>query len=234
MIKSTTILPAIAASLQTSNSVLAPITFVSPNLLELSALYNGASNEPHELTSHPKWWAALDGLSLGTEFRLSLEQLARCSASDEDSSKVTLAFLVDQGIAQMATNLLPFFQHLIIKCGPLGVILAMRIPANGGSPFALERSNPRRRYIVAHGATETVVFKHFPALTLPKNAVLNVTGAGDSLVGAILAAIAENQYVFEDPQSVDMAIDRAQRAAIRTLQSPLAVSPALSTLNVEL
>ncbi|ETW86879.1 hypothetical protein HETIRDRAFT_377513 [Heterobasidion irregulare TC 32-1] len=234
VIKSTTILPAIAASLQTSNSALAPITFVSPNLLELSALYNGASNEPHELTSHPKWWAALDGLSLGTEFRLSLEQLSRCSASDEDSSKGTLAFLVDQGIAQMATNLLPFFQHLIIKCGPLGVILAMRIPATGGSLFMLERSNPRRRYIVAHGATEIVVFKHFPALTLPKKAVLNVTGAGDSLVGAILAAIAENQYVFEDPQTVDMAIDRAQRAAIRTLQSPLAVSPALSTLDVEL
>jgi pseudouridine-5'-phosphate glycosidase/pseudouridine kinase len=128
----------------------------------------------------------------------------------------------------MAINLLPFFQHLVIKCGDLGVLLAMRFPADSPTAWAGERSDVRRRQIIAHGKGEIVVIKHYPAHTVELQDVVSVTGAGDSLVGAILAALVQNPSAFNTPESLDGVIELGQSAAIETLRSPFAVSPSLS------
>ena len=57
---------------------------------------------------------------------------------------------------------------------------------------------------------------------------MNATGAGDTLVGALLAEIVQDPAVFEDVERMDGAVDKAQAAAVKTLKSSLAVSPALS------
>ncbi|KAI0322659.1 indigoidine synthase A-like protein [Amylostereum chailletii] len=234
VIKSTAILPAISASLNSTGTAQSPVTFASPNLLELAELYNGVREEPHDLMSHNVWWQTVDRFSIGTEFRMSLDQLARLSASSDShaNDKDSLGFLVDQGVAQMAVNLLPFFQHLLIKCGALGVLLAMRVPKEVSAKWAQERSNPRRRYIVARGIEETVVLKHFPALALDPDTIVNVTGAGDTLVGAVTAALTQNPIALSDPGVMDETIRSAQAAAVMTLQSPLAVSPLLSHQSI--
>jgi pseudouridine-5'-phosphate glycosidase/pseudouridine kinase len=224
VIKSVSIMPAISAALG-SNFRGSPVKFASPNLLELAELYRSARMEPWELTSHEYWWRTIDNFSIGTEFRLSLEQLAR---QDSGSKGRTLSFLVDQGVAQMAINLLPFFQHLVIKCGDLGVLLAMRFPADDPTAWLGERSDARRQQIVSHGKAESIVIKHYPAHTIDPQAVVSVTGAGDSLVGAMLAALAQNLSAFSSPESLDGVITLGQSAAIETLQSPSAVSPSLS------
>ena len=224
MIKSVSILPAISSALG-SNFHGSPVKFASPNLLELTELYKSARTDPWELTSHDYWWRTIDNFSIGSEFRLSLEQLAR---QDAGSNGRTLSFLVDQGVAQMATNLLPFFQHLVIKCGDLGVLLAMRFPADDPTAWAGERSDARRRQIIAHGKAEIIVIKHYPAHTIEPQYAVNVTGAGDSLVGALLAALVQNPSAFSNPESLDGVIELGQSAAIETLRSPLAVSPSLS------
>lgn len=224
MIKSVSILPAISSALG-SNFHGSPVKFASPNLLELTELYKSARTDPWELTSHDYWWRTIDNFSIGSEFRLSLEQLAR---QDAGSNGRTLSFLVDQGVAQMATNLLPFFQHLVIKCGDLGVLLAMRFPADDPTAWAGERSDARRRQIIAHGKAEIVVIKHYLAHTIEPQYAINVTGAGDSLVGALLAALVQNPSAFSNPESLDGVIELGQSAAIETLRSPLAVSPSLS------
>lgn len=225
VIKSTSILPAISSALG-SDLDGSPITFASPNLLELAELYKCVRTEPWELTSHDYWWRTVDNFSIGTEFRSSLDRLARENAGTKG---MTLSFLVDQGIAQMAVNLLPFFQHLVIKCGDLGVLLAMRFPANKPTAWAGERTNIQRRQIVVHGKSELVVIKHYPAHEIDPQSVVSVTGAGDSLVGAILATLTQNSSTFDSPELVDDTIALAQSAAIQTLQSPLAVSPSLSS-----
>jgi pseudouridylate synthase / pseudouridine kinase len=227
VVKSVSILPAISSTLR-PNFCGSPIKFASPNLLELAELYKSARMDPWELTSHEYWWRTIDDFSIGTEYRQSLDQLARQNAGTARDGK-TLSFLVDQGVVQMAINLLPFFQHLVIKCGDLGVLLAMRFPADNPTAWAGERTDIHRRQIVAHGKAEVVVIKHYPAHTIDPQSVVSVTGAGDSLVGAILAALMQNLSTFGNPDSLDAVIELGQSAAIETLRSPFAVSPSLST-----
>lgn len=226
----------------------APVTFASPNLLELSALYNAARSEPYELTSHPHWWRTIDSFNLGSEFRFQLEHLARLPATSaphpnssisggsgsdgkgENKGKKTLGFLVHDGVAQMAINLLPFFQNFIIKCGSIGVILVSRIPSN--PVWMAEQTNIPHRTIVVHGKSDTILLRHFPAHIIAEDTIVNVTGAGDTLVGALLAEVVRDPGLFEGRsgglEAIDVTLERAQGAAVKTLQSSLAVSPLLS------
>jgi len=226
VIKSTAILPGILTTLDTVDKSRAPIAFASPNLLELAQLDQASKAEPLELTSHPFWWSVIDNLSLGSDFRRDLERLANRSVSDNDPSKGNLAFIVDQGVAQMIVKLLPFFQHLVVKCRARGCLVAMRISERDAStsPWAHGRSDPSQRCVIARGNSgELVVLQHFPALHV--NQVVNVTGAGDSFVGALLANLVQKPRTFHDPRMLSDAISAAQRAAILSLQSQLAVSP---------
>ncbi|GLB36103.1 putative indigoidine synthase A-like protein [Lyophyllum shimeji] len=226
VIKSTVIFPAIAASLDVVSDQ-APIAFTSPNILELARMLSSA--EALDLTSHPAWWRVVDSLSLGPAFRMDLERLAGMNASEEDSSKGTLAFLVDEGIAQMAIKLLPFFQHLVIKCGQAGVVLVMRIPEVQTSQWAAKHSQPAQRYIIARGkSNEAVILCHFPPHRIGK--LVNVTGAGDSFVGVLLANLLQFPDACHNPAKLSDVIFAAQSAAILTLQSPHAVSPMLSSI----
>jgi pseudouridylate synthase / pseudouridine kinase len=221
VVKSTSILPAIASCLDSGT---APITYASPNILELSYLYQAARSEPHDLMSHSTWWSSIDSFSLTSTYRMDLEQLAKRMVCDEDSSKGTLAFLIDQGISQMAVNLLPFFQHLIIKCGDRGVLVAMHITRP--STWSHERSNIFERYIVVQGSSGSIVLQHFPAHLVRD--IVNVTGAGDSFVGALLALITQRPDTFGDRRLLAKAIAASQEAAKLTLQSHLSVSPTIS------
>ncbi|KAF8961029.1 indigoidine synthase A-like protein [Flammula alnicola] len=238
-IKSTTILPAILTALnaQESNdegkaSDQAPIAYCTPNLLELTQIYETAQSDLFDLMNHPSWWYVINDLNLGSAFRMDLEQLARRPVSDHSGVKGDLNFLLEEGIAQKAVHLLPFFQHLVIKCGEQGVLIAMRIASEdaAASGWAKLRSNPHQRYIVAHGNhKEIVVLQHIPSL--PVESLVNVTGAGDSFVGALLAAIAHDRNVLYHPKSLHDAVLTAQKAATLSLQSHYAVSPLLSSLG---
>lgn len=231
IIKSTRILPAVASSL---NSVQgrSPVTYATPNLLELKHMYQACRSDPLDLTSHSVWWQVIDDFGLSSQFRMELEQLARRNVSDEDASKGKLSFLLDDGIAQMAVNLLPFFQNLVIKCGARGLLAVMRISGDQArdSQWAHELTNPHKRCVVAHGKSskEIVVLQHFVPAQIPEDSIVNVTGAGDSLVGSILASLLQQPGLFANPSNLSEAMNVAQQAAVLTLQSQYAVSPELS------
>lgn len=129
--KSLKILPALSSLLDPLPSILpgrlppSAITFISPNIHELQALYN-ALDDAMELNPllREHWWTVIDDLQLGEEYQTQLSKLAKQSVnnnSKEDSG--TLEWLVRDGIARMAVQLLPFFQHLVIKCGESGIYL---------------------------------------------------------------------------------------------------------------
>ena len=129
----------------------------------------------------------------------------------------------------MAINLLPFFQHLVVKCGERGVVVVMR--ASHQTKWASERSNIHGRCIVSgrSGNGDTVVLQHFPANHLPPESIVSVTGAGDTLVASVLASLVQSPRGFEDPGSLKEVMEAAQAAAVLTLQSEFAVSPLLSS-----
>jgi pseudouridine-5'-phosphate glycosidase/pseudouridine kinase len=64
---------------------------------------------------------------------------------------------------------------------------------------------------------------------VPDGSIVNVTGAGDTLVGAVLAALIRTPLAFDDPKTLTALIADAQLAAVLTLQSAHAVSPELSS-----
>ncbi|KAJ7630893.1 indigoidine synthase A-like protein [Roridomyces roridus] len=139
VMKSSRILPAIQHSLERSSEP--PVTFFTPNILELKEVHRQATESG--LTSSPAWWSTVDRLSLGGSFRMDVGQLARGHA---------LAFLKEQGVIQMATALTPFFRHMFIKCGEKGLLAVIRLSGEDAysSEWAHERSNPGKRYVVAH------------------------------------------------------------------------------------
>jgi len=159
---------------------------------------------------------------------MELDILAKLPASSHSKTAGTLSFLTEEGIAQMAINLLPFFQHLVIKCGERGVMVVMRVSRH--TKWASERSNVRGRYIVSSGSGhgDIVVLQHFPANFLPQESIVNVTGAGDTLVASVLASLVQNPRGFEAPESLRKIVKNAQAAAVLTLKSEFAVSPSLS------
>ncbi|KAI5898497.1 uncharacterized protein SCHCODRAFT_02612260 [Schizophyllum commune H4-8] len=227
--KSTAILSAAFDCLPPTGGV-APVTFATPNLIELEHMYRTAvAGDPFDAMSHKGWWATLDTLALNDAFRMDIEQLSRQPAFDAggDESLGKLTFLRERGVAQMAINLLPFFEHLIVKLGPRGALVAMRLDDKmGTSGWANERSNPRGRYIVAHGRDSAkVVLMHFPALPAP--GIVNTTGAGDTFVGSFLSGIVVKPDATRDVDTLKMLINASQRAAVMTMQSQAAVSPLL-------
>ncbi|KAK0198164.1 indigoidine synthase A-like protein [Armillaria mellea] len=231
--KSTVILPSIQERATGMNLTVSPITFASPNLLELAQIYRVAHEEPYDLMAYPMWWRIVDSMALGQQYRTDLERLARKAVSTVDPWKGDLSFLVEKGIASMAVNLLPFIQHLVIKCGNLGVIVAMRKnddDLSKASAWEQEHIRSDRRIVAQGKWGHFVVLQHFPPL--PVDTIANVTGAGDSFVGSFLAQLLRQPQSMDDPKLLKSIIDTAQRAAVLTLRSQRAVSPALSDLQI--
>ncbi|KAL0576357.1 hypothetical protein V5O48_005616 [Marasmius crinis-equi] len=219
IMKSTSILQSLAENLDDGAP---PVTYITPNLLELSHIFKSA-RETYDLFSREIWWKTIDEFSIGTGYRNDLEHLSRIKTPDNASS--SMAFLIQDGVAQMALNLLPFFKHVIIKCGSLGAIVVMRAPAS--SEWSKQASNVLERCIVSHGTKESVILAHLPALPAD---VVNVTGAGDTFVGALLARLVERPDSFSSLEHLKDTVNFAQQAAVLTLASELAVSPRVSEL----
>ena len=131
----------------------------------------------------------------------------------------TLSFLTEEGIPQMAINLLPFFQRLVIKCGEREVIVVMRISRQ--TKWTSERSSIHGRYIVSSGSGEgdMVVLQHFLANHLPPESIVNVTGAGDTLIASVLASLVQSAREPEYPESSKGIMEDARAVAVLTLKS---------------
>ncbi|KAF8577889.1 hypothetical protein K439DRAFT_1363592 [Ramaria rubella] len=224
VIKVTSILPALGEMIEQGHFHSSPVTFASPNQLELSRLFHEARSSPFELTNKPYWWSVVDDLGLGETYRSDLMALSRQPMSLPHSSNL---FALD-GIPQMAISLLPFFQHLFIKCGDKGVFVVMRVAGDAAlsSGWSTERTRPEHHQLVAKGKDSILVMKHYPALPISKEDIVNVTGAGDSFVGSLLAALGKDG-ALSTPKRLDDIMERAQHTARLSLTSFDAVSPLL-------
>ena len=120
VIKSVRILPALQTQYQTNSSSSSPppVSFISPNVFELEHLFRCIRDPPlnhtskTNLSSFPRWFETIDSFELGMNFNEEISRLGRSGPG--------LEFLAQNGVMQMAIQLLPFFQHIIVKCGSRG------------------------------------------------------------------------------------------------------------------
>lgn len=117
--KATKILPIIRTASSKSTFTSPPIAYISPNIFELQALFSASRSsalsngaELPSLMSSDAWFAAIDGFGLKTG--IAADEFARLGRSEG-------AWLAKEGIVQMAVQMLPFFQHIIVKCGDRGM-----------------------------------------------------------------------------------------------------------------
>jgi pseudouridine-5'-phosphate glycosidase/pseudouridine kinase len=101
----------------------------------------------------------------------------------------------------------------------------MRIVGERALNWSNERSRPEQRLLIAKGENSTLVLKHYPALPL-REQITNVTGAGDSFVGSLLAGLSGVDAMF-NLEDLDRIVEEAQCAAVLSLSCSEAVSPLL-------
>jgi pseudouridine-5'-phosphate glycosidase/pseudouridine kinase len=159
---------------------------LSPNLLELDLLHSLLPTLSDEVQAES--WDRINSYNLLADFRSKLETWARKDR----------AWIADQGVIQKAVGLLPFVQDLWIKCGSLGVIRIHLTSTEGGSGD-LRHSLPDGRVLRV---------KHFPPLQIKEDEVVSTTGAGDTLVGGLVAGLLSGE---KEEVWVGRALERVKK-----------------------
>lgn len=91
------------------------------------------------------------------------------SITEGKSSRSALPDLAGEGMIPQAIKLLPYIPNVLVKLGPLGVLLIRLCPKNSEI-----KSNPNMLRI--NGVYVDVVIRHFPGLK--HEGVVSVNGAG--------------------------------------------------------
>ncbi|KAJ5721069.1 Pseudouridine-5'-phosphate glycosidase [Penicillium malachiteum] len=195
------------------------ISLACPNRLELGAMYMAAREAL--LFDSPGWWDVIDAMGLSQ------------SGSRERLVSITSASLVDEGLPQQSIQLLPFIPCLITKLGDAGALLTQLLPPGDSrltnpdyAPYILARASSSNG--VSFGGVYMRLFP--PTAQLSAEEVVSVNGAGDTLLGVVVAGLAKDSSAarIEDILSV------AQEASRRTLANPGGVSKELVGLREKL
>ncbi|KAF1983593.1 hypothetical protein K402DRAFT_414399 [Aulographum hederae CBS 113979] len=190
------------------------LDLITPNQHELRALHSAArANGYFEL---PFWWTVVNAFGLG------LNAKGRFSAQVPGD-------LIEEGVPQMAVQLLPFVGAVVVTLGKRGC-LVVRI-LDGGE----ERDERVGSYLVSGGG---LYMRFFPAAeAVGEEDVVSVNGIGDTFLGALVAGMTSGSGMGKGERkrrNVEDVIDFAQRAAVRSLKSKEAVSPELVEMGREM
>ncbi|KEY81180.1 hypothetical protein IdgA [Aspergillus fumigatus] len=191
------------------------ISLAAPNQYELSAMYTTA-RESGLFEESEGWWRIIDAMGMSA------------TGSRDRLVAMTTAELVDQGIPQQSIQLIPFIPCIITKLGAQGVLVTQllrpgdaRLTSPDSASYILSRASPTDELIGG------VYMRLFPSAgVLADREILSVNGAGDTLLGAVVAGLAKGSG-----KSVEEVIPLAQEASLRTLKSPGGVSRDLVTLR---
>lgn len=187
------------------------VNLAAPNELELASLYNTARE--NGLFDSTGWWNVIDALGLSS------------SGSRDRLVSLTSTALVDDGIPQQSIQLLPFIPYMLTTLGRHGVLLTQllqpddpRLTSPESAPYILSRSHDGGAVV---GGVYMRLFH--PDTVLADQDVISVNGAGDTLLGVVVAGLAI-QSPTTQPKHLEDIIPVAQKASLRTLQSPDSVS----------
>ncbi|QPG73484.1 hypothetical protein FOA43_000795 [Brettanomyces nanus] len=206
------------------------VNLMTPTVAELGAIFESfsANGKFEDLDS---WFPILDMLCLD-KLRQQLEVASR-----------KLPFLdrySEDGVFQQAFNILPYVPNILIKDGPRGILLiqlidnaseAVKLMDQYSFNFKAPSQTEASMTLVQEGSPMShnlgVIVQHFPGYKVASENIKSVTGAGDSMVGYILAKLSENQNLslkdLANPER-EKIIMNSQKVACFSLASSTAVN----------
>lgn len=198
------------------------IDVATPNVYELSEMWCAARDLG--LLESEAWFEIVD--QLGFPSSGIRNQLVSLTGTE----------YVNMGVPQQSIQLLPFIPNLITKLGPQGVLLTQLLPTE--DPRLTSRFHAK--YIVGRGRNTRdnhhgggVYMRLFsPATRIPDKDVISVNGAGDTMLGAIIAGLVINKS--RGLERLDDILSVAQKASVLTLRDSASVAPVISELREEL
>lgn len=153
------------------------VKLVTPTIQELNTLYE--SMEKSQLFDLDHWFPVLDAMNIDASMRESLTKL--------DAS------LYSRGVFQQAFHLLPFFQNILVKLGDRGVMLISLVINHKDLKSIPTTSTYKPSATITNDVSSKlgVVVEYFDIPRQNRNlSVVNVTGAGDTMVGYLAAKLA--------------------------------------------
>ena len=191
-----------------------PLTHLSPNILELGSLQEALV----ESSGDPAW-EYINSLDLRDEFRQAVARLASTHMEPVGNATysqwTTLGWLTELGVVQQAVSLLPFVENLWIKAGPLGLVHVGIVPLSSG---AGARGSGLAYALGGVHEGKQLVVRRYPAPVITEDEIVSTTGAGDTLVGGLIAGLVGDVGV-----SPEVWIKAAMDGVGRTMRSRRAV-----------
>ncbi|KAJ5635601.1 Pseudouridine-5'-phosphate glycosidase [Penicillium longicatenatum] len=192
------------------------ISLACPNRLELAAMYTAARESL--VFDSPGWWGVIDAMGMSQ------------SGSRERLVYLTSAALVDEGLPQQSIQLLPFIPCIVTKLGEAGALLTQLLPPGDSrltdpdyAPYILARASSSPD--VSFGGVYMRLFP--PAAKLSPEDIVSVNGAGDTLLGVVVAGLAKKNSAMR----IEDVLPVAQEASRRTLANAGGVSKELMGLR---
>ena len=169
-----------------------PLTHLSPNMLELDLLYASLASlnpEVEELA-----WEYINALNLVADWRAKLETF---------TSPVEREWIRKTGTIQKMVTCLPFVGSIWLKASHRGLLhlhIAVTPPPRT-SPNSIFHRLPDSR-------GGYLVLTHYAARSLSADEIVSTTGAGDTLVGGLVAGLVNGG---DELGWVEIALDRVER-----------------------
>lgn len=200
------------------------ISMITPTVSELETIHSSFSRR-ELFDDYDEWFPVLDSLGIFSQFREKLvAKSAKCPV---------LASILQSGVLQQSFQILPYIPTILVKLGSDGVLL-VRLSTDVEAETDSEKFGPKWRFRssgnTVNGKKMGVVVAYFP---VPKKVdVVNVTGAGDTLLGTLSGDLSRANWLTDAsvPDSqMWLLIYRAQQAAGLSVASEDAVPELLAT-----
>lgn len=174
-----------------------PLDVITPNQHELQIMYEHVRGSESPCYELGEWF---DGILVPADL-LSMR---------------LPEWVVKEGFAQMAIRLLACARCVVVKSGSRGVLVVQRVTGTERvQQWKLRARERKSAVVVAPSASrpdEAVAIQHFAAQAIDDKDVVSVTGAGDTLVGSIVACMSRGKEL-DDPAGLQDIIRFAQRQA---------------------
>ncbi|KAK8861369.1 hypothetical protein IAR55_002188 [Kwoniella newhampshirensis] len=202
------LLPSLISLLPTSPTTPRPLAHLSPNVLELDLIQSLLTSSLTDEQS-AQGWEYINSLNLDSDWRNSVD---RFTSSKERE------WIRKEGIVQKMVALLPYIDSFWVKASNRGLI---HLHLKKAPPSSKSSQGGRAERIVqklggAHGG-RYLILTHYPAPRIDPTEIVSTTGAGDTLVGGLVAGLVDGG------DNDEVWADTALQRVVRSLKSRRAV-----------